>query len=1057
MARKPRKKTMRVATALLLAGATSTRRAAAEEKAGFTCEGTQKETKVCKQPDCMGSPCKDCVWSDWSQWAPPTCLGLCERHREIAEHNNFCGDPCHGPMTETKFCQPDCDPPPVDCEVSEWSDWSLCTELCGGGQTYRERKVKQFPKHGGKICSTDLTQTKPCNQKSCNTPQDCVLGDWGAWDTCSASCEGGVRKRKRHIEAVAMFGGVPCQGELEQVEECNEQACISAVDCSWGEWGYWSDCSASCDGGEQTRMRLIDIAPKNGGKLCSVEDMVEVQPCNRLPCGTVVDCAFSSWTYWSDCNAPCNGLRNRTREVTAYPEFGGNACDGPLKEVESCNTEKSLCIDEPPEPVDCVFDSWSYWSKCSKTCGTGVQHQTRDISTPAKHLGKPCQGETLRVRPCNEDPCIEPPHERQNCAYEEWGYWSECTVSCGGGQKQRKRGISQYPNKYGTPCARESTLEIAECNTKECYCQNCVWGDWSEFGACTCEGLQERHRKVAIQRDPCGDPCVGAKVETQTCKPDCIKEPVDCKIGEWGYWSFCSKDCGGGQKVRTREIEVPEKNEGKPCGEQDVKQIAPCNEAPCKEKQDCVLSYWTDWTSCSQTCGGGQQYRTREVETPASAGGTPCEGNLKEVVACNTDPCVEPVDCKWGEWTEYGACSASCGGGEKVRDREIVVAPRFGGKLCEPHVKEEVAPCNQQSCDTHCIDGAWDEWAAWSACTATCGTGFQWRHREILQRPNGCGKPLEGLREEVRKCDDLYPCEVEVEDCVFDEWGSWGDCSCTCNGIRDRSRRIYQVSKNGGKPCKGSLKEIEPCNVKSCTVFDPVDCVLSEWSYWSSCSATCAGGARERTRKIEVAPKNNGKPCERSLHEVEACNSQRCDTAVDCKWSDWSAWSECTAECGGGQKTRFRRVKNLPKDGGTECRMMDAQEEAPCNTHVCGEVNYCTWSDWTEFSECSVTCGLGSMERSRTLSHSTEKPSVVTNVIATGILDAVFRHNAGLARFNAEHIALTFIGGFVSALVALFLLTRRSWSRGTNTGQEGRGFSSIVEGDIELQDHELVE
>lgn len=32
----------------------------------------------------------------------------------------------------------------------------------------------------------------------------------------------------------------------------------------------------------------------------------------------------------------------------------------------------------------------------------------------------------------------------------------------------------------------------------------------------------------------------------------------------------------------------------------------------------------------------------------------------------------------------------------------------------------------------------------------------------------------------------------------------------------------------------------------------PVDCVISEWTPWGNCSATCGSGKRQRSRQIEV-------------------------------------------------------------------------------------------------------------------------------------------------------------------------------------------------------------
>ena len=171
--------------------------------------------------------------------------------------------------------------------------------------------------------------------------------------------------------------------------------------------------------------------------------------------------------------------------------------------------------------------------------------------------------------------------------------------------------------------------------------------------------------------------------------------------------------CKGGQTFRTRGIKRESVNGGKTCADEILKETKPCNKDICDAPKDCVVGAWEDWTTCSLTCGGGQQYRHRSIETHASFGGKPCVEQLSEVRACSTQPCQEQVDCVWGEWSDFGACSASCGGGVKFRDRSIAVAPRNGGKLCDAKSKTEVVPCNTQACGSGCVDGEWEVWGYW--------------------------------------------------------------------------------------------------------------------------------------------------------------------------------------------------------------------------------------------------------------------------------------------------------------------------------------------------------
>merc|ERR550532_3182978 len=54
---------------------------------------------------------------------------------------------------------------------------------------------------------------------------------------------------------------------------------------------------------------------------------------------------------------------------------------------------------------------------------------------------------------------------------------------------------------------------------------------------------------------------------------------------------------------------------------------------------------WTDWSSCSATCGGGSHRRTRQCDDPPPPDGGQCPGQAEEAGNCNTDPCSVMLVC----------------------------------------------------------------------------------------------------------------------------------------------------------------------------------------------------------------------------------------------------------------------------------------------------------------------------------------------------------------------------------------------------------------------------
>ena len=55
--------------------------------------------------------------------------------------------------------------------------------------------------------------------------------------------------------------------------------------------------------------------------------------------------------------------------------------------------------------MDCVWNDWSQFSECSKTCGGGIQSRTRDIKVLNSYDGVPCDGPTSETKLCSLEEC----------------------------------------------------------------------------------------------------------------------------------------------------------------------------------------------------------------------------------------------------------------------------------------------------------------------------------------------------------------------------------------------------------------------------------------------------------------------------------------------------------------------------------------------------------------------------------------------------------------------------------------------------------------------------
>lgn len=356
-------------------------------------------------------------WTSWSKWH--TCSKTCgngfqKRMRNCtnpAPANG--GRPCNGISMETKICT--MKPCPVDGGWASWSDWTPCSQTCGGGFQKRMRNcTNPLPANSGKTCKGVAMETKKCNLKPC--PVDGLWGSWTKWSECSVTCKGEVEKRRRSCNnPLPQHGGKDCTGVSMVTRSCKVRPC--PVNGQWSSWTKWSACSVTCKGGVQRRRRSCNNpSPQHGGKDCLGVSMV-TRACNVRPCP--VNGQWGSWTKWSACSVTCKGGFQRRRRScnNPRPQYGGKGCFGVSVVTRSCNVK--------PCPVNGGWNSWSSWGRCGKTCGGGSQLRYRQCTRPPpQYNGKPCVGRGVQSRSCNTDSC--PPGQQALLCESHMGVLLSC-------------------------------------------------------------------------------------------------------------------------------------------------------------------------------------------------------------------------------------------------------------------------------------------------------------------------------------------------------------------------------------------------------------------------------------------------------------------------------------------------------------------------------------------------------------------------------------------------------------------------------------------------------
>ncbi|KAH7647623.1 sporozoite cysteine-rich [Cryptosporidium bovis] len=196
-------------------------------------------------------------------------------------------------------------------------------------------------------------------------------------------------------------------------------------------------------------------------------------------------------------------------------------------------------------PIDCEYSQWSSWLPCTSTCAGGTTYRWRYPLNEVMAGGLECTV-TSQTSACNTDVDCLP------CSFTEWGSWSACSVTCGGGITARTRELS-----HEAPGCQDLLKQTSTCNNSPCPV-DCVLSHWSPWSDCSkhlCDGTKYRYRVILQEAENSGTPCPLSSQLKQvtecinTCEGICQSSLEDiCQnggecisIGSSDYYCKCSE------------------------------------------------------------------------------------------------------------------------------------------------------------------------------------------------------------------------------------------------------------------------------------------------------------------------------------------------------------------------------------------------------------------------------------------------------------------------------------------------------------------------------------
>ena len=124
----------------------------------------------------------------------------------------------------------------IDCQVSDWSDWSKCDVACGIGTLTRTREVLRPESNGGRQCPS-LEESRSCRATRCSSRQlDKISALKGNKKYNNCHYKQNIKRIPKRVLFITKRHNIGIYGKLF----------LTKYKMSMGRFWNWYNSSASC-------------------------------------------------------------------------------------------------------------------------------------------------------------------------------------------------------------------------------------------------------------------------------------------------------------------------------------------------------------------------------------------------------------------------------------------------------------------------------------------------------------------------------------------------------------------------------------------------------------------------------------------------------------------------------------------------------------------------------------------------------------------------------------------------------------------------------------------